>query len=506
MMPITVGDVARLLGCPEPAPDRAGVTITDMVVDSRLVGPGSLFVALPGERVDGHDYVLSAWRDGAAAAIVAHPIEATEPDGGGCALLVADPLIALGEVGRLVVTQAKQAVPAGPEPVRVVGITGSQGKTSTKDLLAQILARAGETVAPQGSFNNEIGVPLTASRITPSTRFLVSEMGARGAGHIAYLCRLTPPDVGVVLNVGSAHLGMFGSQQAIARAKGELVEAVGPDGVAVLNLSDPNVAAMATRTQARLFGFLEPGRLRCTDPGWSDRIELELSAEEPQAGPTGCWTFGLHFRHPNAPEQSDLSFSVALQLVGRHQIHNALAAAAAAYGLGIDPADIAAGLNAAGLRSRWRMEVTTRDDGLVLVNDAYNANPGSMAAALDTLAGLGASRRDAGDSVRTVAVLGDMLELGSASAAEHATLGRLVAELGVDRLYVVGDQAGSVVAGALDAGYSKENASMVRSIAELGTVLAAQTAPGDIVLLKASRSVGLEALADQLLAGRQEER
>ena len=262
MIPTTVGDVARLLGCGEPDGAEAKAEwrapVTSVVVDSRLVTAGSLFIALPGERVDGHDYVQQAWQDGAVAAVVAHPVDrpVEHPARGGCCLLVEDPLVALGQVGAMVVTRAKQ------HGLRVAAITGSQGKTSTKDLLAQILDRVGATVAPQGSFNTEIGVPLTAARIEPDTRFLISEMGARGGGHVAYLCRLTPPDVGVVLNVGSAHLGMFGSQQAIAQAKGELVEALRPEGIAVLNLTDPLVAAMAGRTHARRFGFLEPGRDR----------------------------------------------------------------------------------------------------------------------------------------------------------------------------------------------------------------------------------------------------
>lgn len=490
MIPTTVRQIARQLGCPAPESSEASAgwdaRVTGMVVDSRLVTTGSLFVALPGERVDGHDYVQQALRDGAVAAVVSRPIE---PSADGVCLLVEDPLVALGQVGRLVVTEAKR------NGLRVVAITGSQGKTSTKDLLGQVLDRAGPTVAPHGSFNNEIGVPLTAARIEPDTRFLISEMGARGRGHIAYLSRLTPPDVGVVLNVGSAHLGMFGSRQAIAEAKGELVEALAADGIAVLNLTDPHVAAMAGRTIARRFGFLEPDQERAGDVS----AELEVSAEQPHVDDAGCWSFSLRFHRPADPG-ADQRSAVALRLVGRHQIGNALAAATAAYALGLAPEEIAAGLNEAGLRSRWRMEVSTRSDGLTLVNDAYNANPGSMAAALDTLADLGTSRRRNGVAVRTVAVLGDMLELGATSADEHAVVGRRVAELGIDRLFVVGDDADSVVAGALGAGFPKESASMVSSIDELGTALAALTSSSDIILLKASRSIGLEVVADQLLS------
>ncbi len=495
MIATTLAELAELLDTPLTGDGDPRAEVTAVVVDSRLVEPGCLFVALPGERVDGHDYVEQAWRDGAVAAVTARPVSGRlggdgEP-GTGCCLVVADPLAALGRIGRLVVDKGKRF------GLRVVGITGSQGKTSTKDLLAQILATAGETVAPQGSFNNEIGVPLTASRIRPSTRFLISEMGARGRGHIAYLCGLTPPGVGAVLNVGSAHLGMFGSRQAIAQAKGELVESLPPDGVAVLNLTDPLVATMAERTAARRFGFCVPG---------ADQIahaEVEVVADDPRPDAAGRWGFSLRFRGASEPAsggREEPGFAVQLQLLGRHQIGNALAAAAAAYALGIEPVQIAAALTSAELRSHWRMEVSERADGLLLVNDAYNANPASMAAALDTLAELGTSRRRNHPAVRTVAVLGDMLELGESSPDEHSEVGRRTAELGIDRLLVVGADAQSVVDGAVTAGYPKEKATMFSSISELAAALSAEASPSDVVLLKASRSIGLEVLADRMLS------
>ena len=307
--------------------------------------------------------------------------------------------------------------------LRTLGITGSSGKTSTKDLLGQVLAAAGPTVSPPGSYNNDIGLPLTVLDADESTRYLVLEMGSRGPGHIARLCAVARPQVGVVLNVGSAHLGEFGSAEVIAQAKGELVEALPEDGTAVLNADDPRVLGMAPRTRARVLttGLGEDADVRATgvalDGTARARFTLVAAGEE----------------HP-----------VALQVVGQHQVANALSAAGAALAAGLAPAEIAAALSAAGSRSRWRMEVERRADGVTVVNDAYNANPESMRAALAALAGLAGERR--------IAVLGAMAELGPDAAAEHERLGRDAVAAGVDLVVAVGPDAVGIADGASAAG------------------------------------------------------
>ncbi len=460
---LTVAELAGLTGA-RPSGDPGVVLGPDVVIDSRRATPGSLFVALPGERADGHDFAGSAVERGAAAVLVTRELDLGVPQ-----LLVPDALAGLTALATALVARARRS------GLRVVGITGSSGKTSTKDLVAAVLRASGPVVAPVGSFNNEVGVPLTATRVDAGTRYLVSEMGARALGDVAALCRITPPDVGAVLNVGHAHVGEFGSVEAIARAKGELVEALGPGGWAVLNAEDPRVAAMATRTTARLASFGVTGR--------PDRGDLRVWAEEREADRLQRHRFLLCTDAGRAP--------VSLKVAGAHQVGNALAAAAVGLALGLEPAVVAGALSAAEPASRWRMELTERADGLLVVNDAYNANPDSMAAALRSLAGL---RRPGG---RLIAVLGDMLELGPSAAAEHLAVGRLAAELGVEELLTVGEYADTVAEGA-------------RSRGALATAVADRTAavqrlhdlvsPSDVVLVKASRGLALESVAERLLA------
>jgi UDP-N-acetylmuramoyl-tripeptide--D-alanyl-D-alanine ligase len=268
---------ARLVG------DPAAVVGPDVVIDSRRTTPGSLFVALPGEHADGHDFAERAVDAGAGALLVTRQLPLDVPQ-----LVVPDAAAALAALGTVI---AAEGTAAG---MVTVGITGSSGKTSTKDLLAQVLAAAGETVAPEGSFNNEIGVPLTATRVTPATRFLVSELGARGLGHITWLCGIVPPTVGVVVNVGHAHLGEFGSVEAIAQAKGELVEAVPATGWAVLNADDPLVTAMATRTPAHLAAFSATG-----EPEWGD---LRVWASGISADARQRPSFTLHATTASGPD------------------------------------------------------------------------------------------------------------------------------------------------------------------------------------------------------------
>jgi UDP-N-acetylmuramoyl-tripeptide--D-alanyl-D-alanine ligase len=461
VIPLSLSEIAavtkgRLHGA------RGTEVVTAVEFDSRAVRPGGLFLALPGERVDGHAFARAAVERGAVGVLAARPVDApavvvppfarvtgtylgeSDADGSGAAVLAALARLATHVVGRL------------PQ-LTVVGVTGSSGKTSTKDLLAAVLAPLGPTVAPPESFNNELGLPWTALRADADTRHLVLEFSARGAGHIAALAAAVPPRIGVVLNVGSAHLGEFGSVEAIARAKGELVEALPAGGVAVLNADDPRVAAMATRTSARVVTFGSHGDVRAealTLDGGRARFRLVT--------PTGA-----------AP--------VALRLVGAHHVGNALAAAAVASELGGAPEAVAAALSAAVPASRWRMEVTDRADGVTIVNDAYNANPDSMAAALRALAALGRGRR-------TWAVLGPMRELGPETAAAHADIARLVKELGVQELVTVDSPeygAGRPVA----------------DVPAATALLRAEVAPGDVVLVKASRAAGLDRIAAALLGG-----
>jgi UDP-N-acetylmuramoyl-tripeptide--D-alanyl-D-alanine ligase len=354
----------------------------------------------------------------------------------------------------------------------LVGITGSSGKTSTKDLLAQVLARLGPTVAPPGSFNNELGHPYTVLRATPQTRYLVLETSARGIGHIRHLTEIAPPRIGVVLNVGSAHLGEFGSREAIAQAKGELVEALPPDGVAVLNADDPLVAAMASRTRARVVAVGEA-------PGADVRAEAVTLDELGRPG----------FTLLAGGDRAD----VQLRLVGAHHVGNALAAAAVALECGMPLPDVAAALSAATPASRWRMEVTERADGVLVINDAYNANPESMRAALKALVSVARGRRAEGG--RSFAVLGEMAELGPDGPAEHDAIGRLAVRLDVSRVVAVGEQARPIQHGAALEGSWDGESSWVPDVEAAVDLLRAELRRGDVVLVKASRAAGLERVA-----------
>ncbi|WP_415083248.1 UDP-N-acetylmuramoyl-tripeptide--D-alanyl-D-alanine ligase [Micropruina sp.] len=438
----------------------------DVVIDSRLVTPNAVFVALPGEHADGHDFIAAAAANGAAAAICTRRTAAPLAH-----LLVADAERGLSELARGVVAEAKAS------GLACVGVTGSSGKTSTKDLLGQVLAASAPTVSPRGSFNNEIGVPLTALRVGDDTRYLVSEMGARGGGHIAWLCGIVPPDVGVVLNVGRAHLGEFGSVEAIVAAKGELVEALPESGWAVLNADDPLVLGMAGRTGAALATFSLAGE--------PDAGALRVWAQDVVADELQRHSFTLR-----AAGTVRAAVPVTLLGSGRHQVANALAAATAALALGLPAELIAGALSAATARSAWRMQLMPRADGVLVVNDAYNANPDSMRAALGTVA---AMRRPGG---RLVAVLGDMLELGADADAEHHALGVLAADLGFD-VVAVGDFADRIADGVREASGS------VRVVADRDAAVAvagSDLQPSDVVVIKASRGLALDRVADALAA------
>jgi UDP-N-acetylmuramoyl-tripeptide--D-alanyl-D-alanine ligase len=459
VIPLSLATIAELTRGALTGADGATVVTGPVVIDSRIIEPGALFAAVRGERVDGHDYAAAAVAAGAVAAMTERP-----PDGAVPAIVVDDVVAALGRLARGVVDRL-------PE-LTTIGVTGSSGKTSTKDLLAQLTARLGPAVAPVGSFNNEIGHPLTVLRADATTRYLVLETSARGIGHIAYLTRIAPPGIGVVLNVGSAHIGEFGSRDVVAKAKGELVEALSADGVAVLNADDPLVRTMAARTRAKIvtFGRAPDATVRAT----GERLDEQ-----------GRGRFSLVTPEGTAP--------VALRLHGAHAVMNALAAAAVGRELGMPPAEIADALSVATSVSRWRMEVGERADGVTVVNDAYNANPESMRAALDALVHMARGRR-------SYAVLGGMAELGAVSTEEHERIGRYAAERGVSGLVVVGETAASILVGAEQVGSWTGECVRVDDTAAAVAALDGRLRPRDVVLIKGSRVAGLERVATAVLA------
>ena len=453
MIPLTVARIAAITGAALDGPVDPDALVTGpVVIDSRQAAPGALFAALPGSRVDGHDFAAAAIAAGAVVTLGSRPT-------GGPALIVPDVPAALAALARAVVDLLPDLV--------VVGITGSAGKTTTKDLTAHLLATLGPTVAPPNSFNNEIGHPLTVLRADAGTRYLISELSARGPGHIAALCRIAPPRLGAVLCVGNAHAGEFGGQQGIAAAKSELPAALPADGVALLNADDPLVAAMAARTAARVVTF---GRSAGAD----------LRAQDVSLDRLSRPRFRLVTTRGSA--------QVELRLHGEHNVTNALAAAGLAAELGMDLPEIAARLSEATAGSKWRMEVTQRPDGVVVVNDAYNASPEAMTAALTALGVMAAGGR-------AYAVLGPMTELGERSAEFHEQAGVVAARTGLTGIIAVGEAAAPILTGAKSVpGYAGE----LLAVPDADAAVAAVTErlrPGDIVLVKASRVVGLETVA-----------
>lgn len=435
--------------------------------DSRLVTTGSIFFALPGEVTDGHRFAPDAVAAGAALVVCREQLDITAPQ-----LVVADGLDALAALAREVVAR----VHAGGE-LRVIGITGSNGKTTTKNLLRAILETEGPTVAPQGSFNNQVGAPISMLRIDEHTRYLIVEMGASGMGEIARLVTIARPDIGVVLKVGLAHAGEFGGIEATEAAKAEMVTELPASAHALLNVDDARVASMAQRTAARVVGF-----------GLSANAEVRADDVATTVHGTAFTLVADGVRRP-----------VQLQILGEHHVMNALAALAVARELGVDLDRAIATLGTVARAERWRMEVVTRPDGAIVINDAYNASPDSTAAALKTLAQLG---RD--ENRRTVAVLGEMAELGPYAQEEHDRIGRLAVRLDIRRLIVVGDAARHIHAAAgLEGSWDGESV-LVPDIDAAYDVLRDEVRPKDIVLVKSSKSAGLRLLGDRI-AGREEQ-
>jgi UDP-N-acetylmuramoyl-tripeptide--D-alanyl-D-alanine ligase len=504
MIRLTVAQIADIVGgelADISAQAAADLHVTGTVeFDSREVTPGGLFLALPGARSDGHDHAGSAVAAGAVAVLAARPVgvpaivvspaaPSAAPQGGLAGLLEHDNngsgAAVLAALAKLAAAVAAELVAGG---LTIVGITGSSGKTSTKDLLAAVLEPLGEVVAPPGSFNNELGHPWTVLRATGSTDYLILELSARHPGNIAELAAIAPPAIGVVLNVGTAHLGEFGSREAIAQTKSELPQAVPRSGVVVLNVDDPAVAAMADVTAARVVRVSRHSR---TDAGatdvWVGPVTLDELAR-PQ--------FTLH--------SADGAKDIRLAVHGDHQVSNALCAAAVALECGATLEQVAKALTGAGPVSQHRMRVSNRADGVTVIDDAYNANPDSMRAGLQALAWIARGSGGVGNR-RSWAVLGEMAELGEDAISEHDRIGRLAVRLDVSRLVVVGMgrsmsamHHGAVMEGARGSEGERQAAIVADADAALA-LLRAELQPGDVVLVKASNAAGLGALADSLV-------
>ncbi len=453
MIPLTLAQIAQAVDGELTDVVDPEIVVTTVVSDSRDVTAGSLFVAIRGERVDGHDFANDVIATGAVALLAARRV-------GQPAIVVADPVLALGAL-------AKYALTLLPD-CKVVAITGSSGKTSTKDLIAQMCGAVGPTVAPKGSLNTEVGVPLTILRADVTTKFLVLEMGMRGIGHIAYLTQIARPDVAVVLNIGSAHAELLGSKAAIASAKGEIFAGLREGGIAIANGDDQFALDAASGTSALTFGESLGCAVRATDVRLDD-----------QARPS----FTLRYLEDAEP--------VSLKLHGEHFIANALAAASVGIALGMSVSVIADVLRAATLESKWRMEVHQAASGVTVINDAYNANPESMRAALKALTAMAAGRR-------SWAVLGEMRELGAMSLEEHDAIGRLVVRLDVSRLIAVGEGARAIHLAAAHEGSWGNESMWVATTDEALEVLRGELQPDDVVLVKASRASGLDVIATAL--------
>lgn len=463
VIPLRLSQVAEATGG-EVVSGDPGTTVERLTTDSRDVPPRSLFVALRGENHDGHDHIDEALDAGAIAYLAEH---ATDRDG---AVVVDDTWEAVTELGGWVRHQVDPTV---------VAVTGSVGKTTTKDLLAAAIGAQRRTVAAQGSYNNELGVPLTCLSTEPDTEVLVVEVGSRGVGHIESLMPIVGPDVSVVTAVAAAHLEMFGDLDTVQRAKAELVEALNSSGTAVLNADDPRVLAMRRRTEASTVTY-----------GRQPEVEVEGSVVEVDVVGEDVHLDRLaraRFRARTPWGSAD----VVLPLAGDQFVGNALAALAVAGSLGVEIGAAADALAEAPISS-WRGAVD-EVEGTVVINDAYNANPLSVRAALRTLAAV--ERPSDG---RTWAVLGIMAELGPDADDEHAAVGEVVRELGIDRLIAVGEGTAPVLEGAAAAGMPQHARWHVEDAAAALELLRDDARPGDVVLVKGSRVAGLEAVADGL--------
>ena len=478
-MNLSLSQIAAAVGGRLIGPDA---TVTGPVVtDSRQASPGALFVAVHGERTDGHAHLDSAGTLGAVGAIVSdlkaartglseEPAEAAESEDLPMGLvLVEDTVVALGALARTHLAGLRQGAVDRGERLTVVAMTGSVGKTTTKDLTRQLLAASGPTVAPRASFNNEIGLPLTVLEADESTRYLVLEMGASGAGHIAYLTDIAPLDAAAVLMIGHAHMGGFGSIEGVAAAKAEIIAGLLPEGTAILNADDARCAAMAKLAPARVLTFSAQGE------------PADLQAENVVLDEAACAAFDLHLPGLDAPRR------VQLAVAGAHNVANALAAAGLALAAGLEPELIAERLGSVSIESPHRMDVSELSGDLLLIDDSYNANIDSMTAALAALPALAGSRR-------RVVVVSEMLELGESSAADHARTGELAAQAGAAMLIGIGSTQE-----ALDA--ARARGVEVVGFEDSATAISqidALLSDGDAVLVKGSNGSGAWRLADHL--------
>jgi UDP-N-acetylmuramoyl-tripeptide--D-alanyl-D-alanine ligase len=459
---LTLAEIASIVGGRIVPSDYPSDLVVDGAAhtDSRLVEPGALFFALPGAETDGHLFAPSAVANGAVLVIAERELDLPAP-----VIVVSNGVEALAALAKVVVAKVRDG-----GNLSVVGITGSNGKTTTKNLLRAILEKQGETVAPQGSFNNHVGAPISMLGVTPSTRYLIVEMGASGAGEIARLVSIAKPDIGVVLKVGLAHVGEFGGIDAVQKAKSEMVTELPSTATAILNADDGRVAAMAGSTAASVRWF-----------GLSDVADVR--AEDIEATTTGTG-FTLVV--------GDLRMPVQLRILGEHHVSNALAALTVARELDVDLADAVAAIEAVPRAERWRMELLLPASGAIVINDAYNASPDSMAAALKTLAQI------ASPPARSIAVLGEMAELGEYSQEEHDRIGRLAVRLNVKKLIVVGHGARHIHnAAGLEGSWDGESV-LVDTPDEAYDLLRGNLGAGDIVLVKSSKSANLRFLGDRL--------
>lgn len=483
MIELSIQEILAITGGRATATVDPAAVISAVTTDSREAGAGALFVAKPGEFSDGHAFIDSALQAGALAALAERETfdssRTVHP-----AVIVKDAVLAMGQLAAHIVEFLKSRNDAV-----VIGITGSAGKTTTKDLLATVLAKHAPTVSPIGSYNGEVGVPLTVFSATEDTKYLVIEMGATGIGHLTYLTDMVKPEIGVVLCVGSAHAGEFGGVENIERAKGELIEALPVSGKALLNRDDARVARMAQRSEASTGYFSAAGTQPDAAAVWAS--DVTTNAE-------GRVELILNF-----PDGS--SHRITSGLLGRHHATNIVAAASAAHTVGVPAALIARTLDGLTAGSRWRMERTERADGVTVINDAYNANPDSMRAALVTLAELGLPNAQ-GHARRTWAVLGTMLELGADSILQHDMLGRLAVRMNIKKLLVVGAEAKPAYNSAVLEGSWGDEAHYVADVEEAKRFLNEQLQPGDIVLFKSSNGAGLRFLGDDIVAQLEEGR
>ena len=431
--------------------------------DSRLISSGALFIAKPGDVTDGHNFIGSASALGAVGAIVERHIETESL----AQIVVQDAVKALGVLAKAVLAEVRKN-----SDLKVIGITGSNGKTSTKNMLRAILSEFGETIAPIDSFNNEVGAPISVLKVTHTTKYLVAELGAGGIGSIAYLADITKPNIGVMLKVGLAHAGAFGGIEVTTQIKSELVHALGAEDVFIYNSDDAEVCGMCKLTDAKKisFGTNQDSNLYFTD------VDMSIAGTSAD----------LHYSDGEVAR-------LTLKILGEHQLMNATAAISVAEQLGLPRSKVRHALEQMELAERWRMQLTNRTDGISIINDAYNASPDSMKAALQTLAHLGKAGR------RTIAVLGEMAELGEYSRDAHDQIGRLVVRYNIDRLVVIGAGAKLIHMGAMFEGSWDGESIFFDSSSEALAYIREMLVSGDIVLVKSSKSANLRHLGDDLL-------